>query len=59
VNKIIVVNVIKRIINELNGNSGTDVGLDTIDVNSAPAKLFPFIFPNAIMIDPVVSVGYS
>ena len=56
-NEITITNIIKRTINGLNGNSGTDVGLDIIDENSTPAKLFPFMFSNAIVIGPVAFAG--
>jgi hypothetical protein len=43
-------NTIVMVANELTGNSGTAPGLITTDVNSAPAKLLPPKFSNAMTI---------
>ena len=56
-NMITTINITKRVINELNGNSGTGAGLDMTDDISAPAKLLPFMFSNAIVIGPVAFAG--
>ena len=56
-NMITTTNVTKRTINELIGNSGTRIGFEITDDISAPAKLFPFMFSNDIVIGPVAFAG--
>jgi len=56
-NEIAITNIAKRTINELIGNSGTRIGFEITDDISAPAKLFPFMFSNAIVIGPVAFAG--
>ena len=56
-NEITTTNIIRKTIDELNGNSGTRVGFEITDDISAPAKLFPFMFSNAIVIGPVAFTG--